>query len=80
MPNGRCRIHGGSSLGAPKGNKNAFKHGLHSAEAIAHRRRVGALLQAARKLVRAVKVQDLTGPDWSARLDDTGRADVDARK
>jgi hypothetical protein len=24
MPNGRCRMHGGLSPGAPKGNKNAF--------------------------------------------------------
>jgi hypothetical protein len=28
MPNGRCRMHGGMSPGAPKGNKNAFKHGF----------------------------------------------------
>ncbi|WP_404947158.1 hypothetical protein [Rhizorhabdus wittichii] len=27
----RCRIHGGKA-GAPKGNKNAFKHGLRSRE------------------------------------------------
>jgi hypothetical protein len=33
MPNGRCRMHGGSSPGAPKGNKNALKHGRYSAEA-----------------------------------------------
>ncbi len=32
MPNGRCRMHGGSSPGAPKGNRNAWKHGLRSAE------------------------------------------------
>jgi hypothetical protein len=25
MPNGRCRMHGGLSPGAPKGNKNALK-------------------------------------------------------
>jgi hypothetical protein len=29
MPNGRCRLHGGRSPGAPKGNKNAFKHGRY---------------------------------------------------
>jgi len=29
MPNGRCRMHGGPSPGAPKGNKNAFKHGRY---------------------------------------------------
>ncbi|MSO64923.1 MAG: hypothetical protein EXQ85_03825 [Alphaproteobacteria bacterium] len=32
MPNGRCRMHGGPSPGAPKGNRNAFKHGRYSAE------------------------------------------------
>ncbi len=29
MPNGRCRMHGGRSPGAPKGNKNALKHGRY---------------------------------------------------
>ena len=38
MPNGRCRMHGGKSPGAPKGNKNAFKHGRYTAEAAARRR------------------------------------------
>jgi hypothetical protein len=33
MPNGRCRVHGGLSPGAPKGNKNAYKHGRYSQEA-----------------------------------------------
>jgi glucans biosynthesis protein len=32
MPNGRCRMHGGTSPGAPKGNRNAWKHGLRSTE------------------------------------------------
>lgn len=27
MPNGRCRMHGGSNKGAPKGNKNAARPG-----------------------------------------------------
>ncbi|MGI8854100.1 MAG: HGGxSTG domain-containing protein [Methyloceanibacter sp.] len=27
MTNGRCRMHGGKSPGAPKGNRNAWKHG-----------------------------------------------------
>ncbi|MEQ3627894.1 MAG: HGGxSTG domain-containing protein [Hyphomonas sp.] len=31
MQNGRCRMHGGKSPGAPKGNKNAWKHGKYSA-------------------------------------------------
>ena len=53
MPNGRCRIHGGKA-GAPKGSRNAFKHGHYSAEAVANRRKVGALLRAARELMRQV--------------------------
>lgn len=35
----RCRMHGGAAgSGAPKGNKNAFKHGLYTAEAKEMRR------------------------------------------
>ena len=34
MPNGRCRMHGGTNPGAPKGNRNAWKHGGRSAEAM----------------------------------------------
>jgi hypothetical protein len=30
MKNGRCRVHGGQSTGAPKGNANAVKHGFYS--------------------------------------------------
>ena len=30
MSNGRCRLHGGLSTGAPKGNKNNLKHGIYS--------------------------------------------------
>ena len=30
MENGRCRVHGGPSTGAPKGNTNALKHGIYS--------------------------------------------------
>ena len=41
----RCRMHGGTSPGAPKGNRNAWKHGRYSAEAIAERRRFRALLR-----------------------------------
>jgi uncharacterized protein YjcR len=45
MANGRCRMHGGNSPGAPKGNQNARKHGRYSAEALARRREVMALLR-----------------------------------
>jgi hypothetical protein len=29
MPNGRCRMHGGTNTGAPAGNDNAVKHGIY---------------------------------------------------
>ncbi|WP_367947101.1 HGGxSTG domain-containing protein [Sphingopyxis sp. BSNA05] len=29
----RCRMHGGNNPGAPKGNRNARKHGAYSTEA-----------------------------------------------
>jgi uncharacterized protein YjcR len=51
MPNGRCRMHGGMSTGAPKGNKNALKHGRYTAEAIARRRQISALMRAIKTLV-----------------------------
>jgi glucans biosynthesis protein len=51
MPNGRCRMHGGKSPGAPKGNKNAWKHGYYSAESIAMRRALRALLISARETI-----------------------------
>jgi hypothetical protein len=45
----RCRFHGGADgIGAPLGNQNALKHGRYSAEAIAQRREVAALLRACR--------------------------------
>jgi hypothetical protein len=50
MPNGRCRMHGGNSPGAPKGNKNALKHGHYTAEAIAQRREISDLLRAMKAL------------------------------
>ena len=54
MANGRCRMHGGKSPGAPIGNTNARKHGRYSAEAIAERRRVAALIRVMRGLVEKV--------------------------
>nr|WP_276578464.1 MULTISPECIES: HGGxSTG domain-containing protein [unclassified Bradyrhizobium] len=48
MLNGRCRMHGGLSPGAPKGNQHAFKHGRYSARSIAERRQSAALIRAIR--------------------------------
>lgn len=30
MPNGRCRLHGGKAVPAPKGSQRALKHGLYA--------------------------------------------------
>ena len=49
MPNGRCRMHGGTNPGAPNGNRNAVKHGRYTAEAINSRRATSALIRAARQ-------------------------------
>lgn len=43
MPNGRCRMHGGKSPGAPKGNRNAWKHGGRSSEMDALRKALRAM-------------------------------------
>jgi uncharacterized protein YjcR len=51
MPNGRCRMHGGTSKGAPKGNKNAYKHGQRSAAAIVERKAIAALIKQSREMV-----------------------------
>jgi uncharacterized protein YjcR len=44
-------MHGGTSPGAPKGNKNALKHGRYTAEAIARRKEIADLIRAARQLM-----------------------------
>lgn len=54
MANGRCRMHGGKAPGAAKGNSHALKHGRYTAEAIAERRRLMALLRGMKGLVEEV--------------------------
>jgi uncharacterized protein YjcR len=49
-------MHGGAAgSGAPKGNRNARKHGLFSGDAIEERRRIRAVLGEARKLLEEMK-------------------------
>jgi hypothetical protein len=55
MKNGRCRMHGGPSPGAPKGNRNALKHGRYTADAIENRRDIAALLRSMKTLGRGGK-------------------------
>jgi hypothetical protein len=51
----RCRMHGGAlGSGAPRGNKNALKHGLYTRDAIENRRRLRDLLRQSRNLVTKI--------------------------
>jgi hypothetical protein len=43
----------GKLAGRPEGNKNAFKHGRYTADAIARRRKISGLLRAMKALVKA---------------------------
>ncbi len=52
MPNGRCRMHGGTSPGAPRGPANGnFQHGFYTKEAQADRRYVRRLIREAKELM-----------------------------
>ena len=48
MPNGRCRMHGGKSPGAPLGNRHALSSGRYTAEMLAIRKQVALLGRMAR--------------------------------
>ena len=42
----RCRLHGGAKgSGAPRGNRNALKHGRTTAAAVAERRAIAQLIR-----------------------------------
>jgi uncharacterized protein YjcR len=48
-------MHGGApGSGAPRGNKNAFKHGFYTQHAIDERRQVQELLRQSRKLLSEI--------------------------
>jgi uncharacterized protein YjcR len=52
----RCRMHGGApGSGAPRGNKNALKHGLYTSEAIERRRQLRELIRRASSLVSKIE-------------------------
>jgi glucans biosynthesis protein len=49
-------MHGGApGSGAPRGNKNAVKHGLYTREAIAQRRQLTELMRQSRKLLSDIE-------------------------
>jgi hypothetical protein len=53
MPNGRCRLHGGLSPGAPTGERNGnYRHGRYSKATLATRRAARRDLAALRALIR----------------------------
>jgi hypothetical protein len=47
-------MHGGPSLGAPKGNRNKLKYGRCTAKALASRRQLSAMLATMNALARSV--------------------------
>ena len=48
-------MHGGApGSGAPRGNKNALKHGMYTREKIQERRRLMALMRQAVRVLRKV--------------------------
>ncbi|WP_375314810.1 HGGxSTG domain-containing protein [Bradyrhizobium sp. A5] len=52
----RCRMHGGAPRsGAPRGNRNAQKHGLFSQEGVAEHRAIRTLLGEAQELLDEIK-------------------------
>lgn len=51
-------MHGGTSPGAPVGNGNARKHGRYTAEAMAERRELAALMRAMKGLADEVDGED----------------------
>jgi uncharacterized protein YjcR len=52
----RCRMHGGAEgSGAPRGNKNALKHGRFTREAFEQRRQWRDLRRKSHALIRSIK-------------------------
>jgi len=51
----RCRMHGGTQgSGAPRGNQNALKSGLYTADSLAMRRRVTQLIRDSREIIEKI--------------------------
>jgi glucans biosynthesis protein len=49
-------MHGGApGSGAPRGNKNALKHGVYTREAIAQRRQVRDMIRQSRALLLKIE-------------------------
>ena len=57
----------GAGGGAPKGNKNALRHGLYTAEAVAMRQAIRTLLRGSRELLEVNRATSTPLPA-SARM------------
>lgn len=56
MRNGKCRMHGGASTGAPCGKKHGrYKHGRHTKEAIARMVYLNQIIRDGRVMMREVE-------------------------
>jgi hypothetical protein len=61
MANGRCRMHGGKSIGPrttdglERSRKANWKHGRYSAETLAGRRYISQLLRKSRETIEQVE-------------------------
>ena len=52
----RCRMHGGArGSGAPTGNRNALKHGLHTREVREERRAIAQLMRDAEETLAEIE-------------------------
>jgi uncharacterized protein YjcR len=51
----KANAGGAPGSGAPRGNKNALKHGLYTREAIEERRQLRALMRQSRMLIQDIE-------------------------
>jgi hypothetical protein len=54
MKNGRCRMHGGKSSGAPKGNRNALKHVFFTRQMMEGSRKVRMLIKQVKEIAENI--------------------------
>ena len=60
MKNGRCRMHGGTSPGAPKGPLNGnYRHGFYTNDAIAERRQMSEFIKEMRETLVGSQTDNL---------------------
>lgn len=70
----RCRMHGGTNRGAPKGNRNAWVHGNRSAEAEEQLK----LVKAADRLLKSVRLSRCRQAELLADFDELLRSQLEA--